>query len=375
MAIPDLIERNRDRRTLRIWSAGCAIGAEPYTLAILLKEHFADRLAGWDVQIVGTDINQAFLARAAHGEFDERALRSTPDEVKQQWFSRSGTSWIVRPFVREWVTFQYHNLVEHPYPSVIHGIAALDLILCRNVMIYFDWDVIARILGRFHECLVDGGWLAVGHAESNPDVFRSYRTVSVPGATLYQKNGDCRTHTPFQPPVSAPHPPSWLLPADLQTPWTPPELPAIPHSRLSDPYRTAAGGGAERCRGRVRQLGDEGRWVEAAQACAPLLERDRLDPHVHFLYALILERMHDHGGAEQAFRRAIYLDRGFAVAHYHLALLLAKTERRESALHSLRNVQRLLAGLDANHQIAGTDGLTVGDLAQLAELQLSVWQK
>src|SRR5205823_4711075 len=76
------------------------------------------------------------------------------------------------------------------YPSIVHGIAALDLILCRNVMIYFDWDVIQRILGRFHECLVDGGWLAVGHAESNTEMFRAYRTMNVPGATLYQRSGD-----------------------------------------------------------------------------------------------------------------------------------------------------------------------------------------
>ena len=137
---------------------------------------------------------------------DRRPTRSSANGSR-----RPARSWIVRPFVREWVSFQYHNLVEHPYPSIVHGIAALDLILCRNVMIYFDWDVIERILGRFHECLVDGGWLAVGHAESNTEVFRAYRTVNVPGATLYQKNGD-------HPVAAADH----SAPAPAQAPWLPP---------------------------------------------------------------------------------------------------------------------------------------------------------
>jgi chemotaxis protein methyltransferase CheR len=372
VAIPDLIERNRARRTLRIWSAGCATGAEPYTLAILLKQHFADQLAGWDVQILGTDINQAFLARAARGEFDERALRSTPDEVKREWFSPSGGSWIVRPFVRDWVSFQYHNLVEHPYPSVVHGIAALDLILCRNVMIYFDWDVIARILGRFHECLVDGGWLAVGHAESNTEVFRAYRTVNVPGATLYQKNGHGLTATNHYPALTPPAP--WPPVPGLQQPWSPPVLPAIPDSARSGqdqwPPTPLPTGLAQ-----VRQLADEGNFLDAARACAQLLDHDRLNPVVHFYQALIMEQMRDHPDAEQAFRRAIYLDRAFVLAHYHLALLLARTGRRDSAAQSLRNVQRLLSGMDSNQQIADADGLTVNDLGQLADMHLGLWQK
>jgi chemotaxis protein methyltransferase CheR len=375
VVIPDIIDRNRASRTLRIWSAGCAIGAEPYSVAILLKQHFADRLDGWDVRILGTDINQTFLARAGRGEFDERALRSTADEVKREWFVPSGNTWVVKPLLKEWVTFQYHNLVEHPYPSVVHGIAALDVILCRNVMIYFDWEVIGRILGRFHECLTDGGWLAVGHAESNTDVFRSYRTVNVPGATIYQKNGDVSPQrygaAPHVSPSLAETP--WQ-PAPAEQPWSPPVLPAMPvvtrpgadQTRIAPAMSDLAA---------ARRCADQGQWPEAARRFEQLIERDRLNPPVHFYQAVVLEQMNRFDEAERAFRAAIYLDRTFVLAHYHLALLLGKTGRQKIAVQSLRNAQLLLSKANADLEIPDADGLTVGDLLQLTSMHLDLWRK
>jgi chemotaxis protein methyltransferase CheR len=377
VVIPDVLERNRASRTLRIWSAGCAIGAEPYSVAILLKQHFGDRLGGWDVRILGTDINQAFLARATRGEFDERALRSTPDEVKREWFLPSGPSghvWVVKPLLKEWVSFQYHNLVEHPYPSVVHGIAALDVILCRNVMIYFDWEVIGRILGRFHECLSDGGWLAVGHAESNTDVFRTYRTVNVPGATLYQKNEN-RPPIATSPAASLAGTP-WH-PSPAPQPWSPPVLPAMP-----DDVRSGAAALAQKQAAPAlsdlavaRRFADQGEWLEAARRFESLVERERLNPLAHFYQGVVLEQMNRVDAAERAFRAAIYLDRTFVLAHYHLALLLGKTGRQDSAVQSLRNVQGLLAKTDEEREIPDADGLTVGDLVQLTAMHMDLWRK
>ena len=370
VVLPDLIKRNQATRTLRIWSAGCAIGAEPYSLAILLKRHFAAQLAGWDIQILGTDINQGFLATAARGAFDERALRSTPDELRQKWFSQTGASWTLVPHVRESVSFQYHNLVEHPYPSIVHGIVALDLILCRNVMIYFDWATIQLILDRFHDCLVDGGWLAVGHAESNPEVFRAYRTVGVPGATLYQKTGEPEAAS-YRPSPVVPDVP-WQPSPGPPPPWSPPVLPTLP-----DRVPSAAGAiAAAPLTGLalVRRLADEGKWLDAARACEPLLERDRLDPTVHFYQALIMEQRSQAADAERALRRAIYLDRRFTFAHYHLALLLEKTGHRDAAIQSLNNVREMLSGLSLSHLIAEADGLTAEELGQLTDMHLELWR-
>jgi chemotaxis protein methyltransferase CheR len=353
VALPDLIDRNQDSRTLRIWSAGCAIGAEPYSLAILLQQHFADRLAGWDIRILGTDINRTFLARATRGEYDERALRTTPDDVKHAWFTPSAGGWTLKPHVKDGVSFQFHNLVEGACPS---GITAVDLILCRNVMIYFDSPVIGRILDRFHECLVDGGWLAVGHAESNQELFRAFRAVSVTGATLYQKSGG---------PPAAPAP---------QHGWAPPALPAIPCARAPVPDTQRASPPLPDLAA-IRRLADGGHWTSAIRACEELLQRDRLNPIVHFYQALIFEQSGNETEAERAVRRALYLDRSFALAHYQLALLLGKAGRRDGAVQSLRNVLALLSPMDPGQRIPDSDGLTVQDLQQLAETHLALWRK
>jgi chemotaxis protein methyltransferase CheR len=271
------------------------------------------------------------------------------------------------------VSFQHHNLVEHPYPSIVHGIAALDLILCRNVMIYFDWAVIGRVIGRFHECLVDGGWLAVGHAESNTEVFRTYRTVNVTGATIYQKSSDHPT-APSHPVSPALAPTMWQPAAGGQQQWSPPVLPDVPASSRPSPARlpvTPALNGLAL----VRQLADQGNWTDAARRCELLLDADPLNAAVHFYQALIMEQMNQYGDAELAFRRALYLDRAFLLAHYHLAILLGKTGRRDNAIRSLRNVQGLLSRMDKNQPIADADGLTPDDLGQLIDMQLELWQK
>ncbi|HEY3997654.1 MAG TPA: protein-glutamate O-methyltransferase CheR, partial [Candidatus Xenobia bacterium] len=185
--LPELILERSSLRRLRIWSAGCATGPETYSLSILLQHDFGARLQGWDVQIVGTDINREFLARAEAGIYVEWAFRGVPDAVRAAFFERNGETWRVRANYRNGVHFQYHNLVTHPFPSLVNGLAAFDIILCRNVFIYFDLSTQHRLIRQFTDSLVDGGWLLVGHAESNLELFRGLETVSVPGSTLYRK--------------------------------------------------------------------------------------------------------------------------------------------------------------------------------------------
>src|SRR5262245_54755292 len=132
--LPELIKRNSQTRRLRIWSAGCATGAEPYSVAILLELDFADQIAGWDIAIIGTDINSEFLARARAARYAQWAFRTTPEWIKMRCFEHQGSSWVLRPEFSRHVWFQYHNLASDTHPP---GLPALpfDLILCRNVTI------------------------------------------------------------------------------------------------------------------------------------------------------------------------------------------------------------------------------------------------
>jgi chemotaxis protein methyltransferase CheR len=372
LIIPDLIERNASKRTLRIWSAGCSTGAEPYSISILLKQDFGDRIAGWDIQIFGTDLNQEFLARAKRGRFEEWAMRATPESVKRRWFSQDGNGWLIAPECRDWVSFQHHNLVAHPYPSLLHNLMALDLIVCRNVMIYFDAALMRVIADRFHDCLVDKGWLMVGHAEANVEIFSGYQTVNAPGTTLYQKDKQHVGNTQGK---------LWRLPQvpvpaskdiSIGIPWSPPALPAIPCQPNPPEQRPkqfvddiAA----------VRQLADEGKWKEAIARCDALLVQENLNPSLHFCRALLLNQMGRTAESERSLRRTIYLDRNFALGHFHLALVLQKNGDARAAAQSFKNARRVLAGIDKNIRLPDGDGITVAELQTLTEMQMEFLNK
>ncbi len=357
VVLPDLVERNRASRQLRIWSAGCSTGAEPYSLAILCRRDLGALLAGWDVRIVGTDINRRFLSRAQAAEFDDWALRATPDEVRRACFLPRGKTWELRPEYRAGVSFQYHNLVTDHFPSRVNDLFAFDLILCRNVTIYFNAAIVRRIIGHFHASLVDGGWLLVGHSEPNMELFQEFRAVNAPGAVLYQKQ-------PVSPaPVALWQPaPAWSAPSFT---WAEPApAPAMPPPTA--PSQDVAA---------IRTLADQGAWEEAARRCAEALAADRLNPLVYFYHGLVLQQLGRHTDAEQALRGALYLDRGFVLAHYCLGLLLQKQGERVRAERSFRNVLDLLARAEPAQVFAEGDGITAAELTRLAEMNLEVLEQ
>lgn len=375
--LPDLIERNANRKRLRIWSAGCSTGAEPYSVAMVLRSDLGERTAGWEVSILGTDINRDFLARAQEGCYDEWSLRSTPEEVRRRCFLRSGQSWIVAPEYRHCVTFQYHNLVRNPFPSLLNNLVAFDLILCRNVTIYFEPQLTRRLINQFHRTLVDEGWLLVGHAEPNTSWFRSFRTVNRPGATLYQKSDSYRTPTPAlavwweaEPaPVALPE----AAPLEPRAPLS--EEPVLANHEAAEPQLAPSSQqvpamGTELAR--VRSLADRGQWEEAGDACHSLLDKNPLDPWVHFYRALVLEQLGFDGEAERSLRRAVYLDRRFILAHYHLGLFLQKRRNVRGAKRCFENVLHLAGSLKSAQPLEGGDGLTREGLEELTQMHLNL---
>jgi chemotaxis protein methyltransferase CheR len=367
VVFPDLLARNRDRRRLRVWSAGCSIGAEPYSVSILLRRDLGAAAAGWDVSLVGTDINRAFLAQARGGWFEDWALRGLPGDLRAACFTRAGRGWQIAPEYRAGVSFQYHNLVAHPFPSLLHDLAGFDLILCRNVTIYFGPAIVRRLIDQFHQSLTDGGWLVVGHAEPNVELFRAFRTVNTAGAVLYQKAGAGEERVgawagewagPCVPESAAggPRPdPSPGPPA----PHPLPRAPALP------PPPPAVGLDV------IRDLADRGAWAEAARGCEALLARDRLNPAAHFYHGMVLEQLGRPADAERALRRVLYLNRTHALAHYHLALFLQRQGRLPEAAHSFGNALVALAAARPGAVLPDGDGITTADLGKLVRMHLA----
>jgi chemotaxis protein methyltransferase CheR len=369
--LPDLIRRKRELCRLRIWSAGCATGPEAYSIAIMLKREFGHLIDGWEISILGTDINRESLACANEGRYEDWAFRGCPDELRTTCFDRDGDSWIIKPRYRQCVSFQYHNLVKHPIPSLVHNLAAFDLILCRNVMIYFSSQSIRQLAGQFHHCLADGGWFLVGHAEPNVDTFRAFHAVNVPGATLYQKAALTTSGDP--PVVSLEKSREFLWPvSDAEVPASRPEAPSLESAGARQ--ETSPTKGAPDQLEVIRDLADQGRCEAALQVCQKLLADDVLNPTVHFYCALVGEQAGDRAMTERSLRQAIYLDRNFALAHYYLGLCLQRSRNTRDAARSFRNVLDCLDRSQASQILLHGDGISVDALRELAETNLEILQ-
>ena len=362
---PEIIRRNAASRRLRIWSAGCASGEEPYSLSILLKDEFKRELAGWEVSILGTDINRDFLARAREGKYGEWAFRTNSDEFKQGCFRPSGKFWVLNPEYREGITFQYHNLAKHPFPSLVQNIAAFDLIVCRNVMIYFSAEGFGMIIPRFHDCLVEEGWLLLGHSEVVTLSPSPFKAVPANGIYLYRRGGALLEGGPASAPVpvyeasaAPPASPSGWKPHEFppEPPLRPPEAPSLPRPDLAS----------------ARRLADQGKWEQAAHVCATLLREDKLNAPAYFYHALVLEQLGEMVQAEEALRKALYLDRANLLAHYHLGLFLLRTGDEPGASRSFRNVLRLLEKQGSGDVLADADGLTAAGLLEMTNMELEV---
>jgi chemotaxis protein methyltransferase CheR len=366
--LPDIVARNHECRRLRIWSAGCATGPEPYSVAILLKREFGARIAGWDVSIIGTDINQKFLARAREGRYDEWAFRATSDGLRQECFQPVGKQWQIKPEYKSCVTFQYHNLIRNRFPSLLDNLAGIDIIICRNVVIYFSREAVEGLVPCFRETLTEGGWLVMGHAEPSMDLFRNFRTVNTPGAVLYQraqcdqaalrpKTGEVCKALPLPLPDFPPPRPTLRRP----TPVAPRSLQPKAGCQVSP--QTAV---------QVRELADQGRWDDALAACDKLIAANSLDTHAHFYRALVLEQLGNLDGCETFLRRAIYLDRHFVLPHYHLGLFLWRRGDLAAAGRSFRNVLMLLERLGDGDVLDDGDDITVGQLRETVGMHLDL---
>ncbi len=162
--LPQLIKRKSQDFTLKIWSAGCSSGEEIYTIAMLLTE-ILPNIDIWDLYLLGTDINAAALQKATAGIYGQWPMRSIPEEYKQRYFLKDDRTYILSPEIRDLVQFKYLNLCDDSYPSIINGIFEVDLILCRNVLIYFDNELVAKIMKKMSACMAEKAYLLLGASD------------------------------------------------------------------------------------------------------------------------------------------------------------------------------------------------------------------
>jgi chemotaxis protein methyltransferase CheR len=402
--IPEIRRRRGAAHVIQAWSAGCAAGEEAYSLAIL-----ADQTGARDsIRVLGTDIARERLEVARRGVYGNWSLRGVPADVMGRYFRQRGRHVEVAPEIRSAVEFRHLNLVDEDWHAAGVESGRMDLVLCRNVLIYFDPAAIARVARRLVDSLSDEGWLFLG--ASDPIL-----TDIVPCDVVVTGAGIAYRRKPREHGASVPrrriNDTEWgngaraLAPiparpdgdaSAIKKTITP--LPVESHTasarRLEQSFAEikAAYGSADYVQGAVRatqyvaenaddaagwillvrSLANLGRLEEAGVACAAGLDRHRTSAELTYLHALLLRESGNTPEAVAALRRALYLDQRFVPAHLALGDLFAARGEFDAASRSFRNAERLLQRCAEGELPPGADGLDAARLLQMTRMRLQV---
>jgi chemotaxis protein methyltransferase CheR len=331
---------------LAIWSAGCATGEEPYSLAMALAD--AGRGDAED-RIVATDVSARALAAAAQATYGEWSLRRLDGVVRARHFSPRAGRLEVRPELRRRVDFRRHNLVHDPAPG-----GSFDLVICRNVLIYFTPRTAAAVAAKLAGAVRPGGLLALGPVETPIAADLGLERVEVDGIVLHRVAPAGAARPAVAPAARPAASPPRRAPRRVAAPAPPPPAPALPEAPATTPAPVATLPAARDAASR----GD----VIFAEALAREVASRELCPEAWLLVAIAAESRGDLPGAVDAARRALYLEPSLAVGHAALVPLYARLGLPEDAARARRNALEVIAHLDDAAPLRGVEIITAGAL-------------
>lgn len=408
--LPELINKRRDReRRLRIWSAGCCTGEEPYSIAILLKRMLPD-FGDWQITILATDINPQFLKKAADGVYNEWSFRGVPAELKTKYFAkRNNGRFEVLPEIKRMVTFCYLNLMEDSYPSLLNKSNAVDLIFCRNVLMYFDPERAKQVVGKLRLSLLDGGWLVVSPCEVSHLLFEQFVTVNFPGTIFYRKDhhktsvgmlSDRQALTDraieSTPPLSfGPRTEPEIAVIEAPAGFIASDIPIAKKIESEETlYEKALGRyeqgfyeeaaqmlstflaenptDVEAAALLARVYANQGKLTEASRCSEQALAADRMNPSCHILHATILQEQGAIPEAARALQRALYLEPNLVLAHFALGNIARRQEKVREAARHFDNARILLGDYTPEQVLPEFDGMTAGRLLEIIRSTSSV---
>lgn len=359
--LPELFERRKAERALRIWCAACSSGEEAYSIAILLDELVADQ-SQWNISILGTDINRDFIEKARQGIYTEWSFRGMSDERRQRYFHQRKNTWVLNEVIRNRVTFRPGNLAADEFPDRVAGLYEMDLILCRNTFIYMAPHVVSRIADKFAETLSEGGMLITGHGELYAHHLGKLRARVFPESIIYQKV------------AASSFLPAMALPAEITRPVPERSLP-MRKTNVAVPPRAAAEAGEKTTVSEMQQAwlyANQGQRERAARSCGEMVAKDPLAAEPHYLLALLAQERGDFTEAGNLLKKVIYLDPSFIAAYLDLGDLYARDGddvRAGKMRAAARSLLKVLPG-DSQVRLYGT--ATVHAVLQYVEHQLSI---
>ncbi len=326
--IPLLVKTRHASRTLRLWSAGCARGEEPATLAMVLAEH--PLLSGWSWSILATDVDEEALEAARRGFYSERAVAAVPAELKERYFTPQAGGWLLSPRLLQRITYRYLNLIAEPFPSFPQP---FDIIMLRNVLIYFRLASQKRVLANIATALAPDGFLFLGPAETVWQVSDRFEPVDLGTCFVYRPQVAGRS-TPTRPRPTPPRKPQKPAVPERKTPPPQPKQEAPPAAPKPETEPLAEA---------VAFL-TQGRLGEAQEALRQLLAANPADAQAHALEGYIHEVAGRPAEAIAAFRACLYLEPDLFQARLLLAHALRRAGETTRAQAEYRHLLSTLAG-------------------------------
>ncbi len=395
--IPDLINQRRNsKKQIKIWSAGCSSGEEPYTLAIILKEYFPE-LADWDISIMATDISPVAIQKALKGEYTDWSFRENDQHIKNKYFINSDKLWKINSDIKKMVSFSYLNLSKNSYPSSITHTENMDVIFCRNVMMYFTPQIIKEVSNRFYNAIVENGWLITSQVELNDEYFSDFKRILYEKAIFYQKTNFLTEKQKIKISETA----AILIPKTPKTkdkiskkiniPTTSEKTSKqIPTSVKVNEYKVVSPtdlyqkGEYQKCINAILNHAEQGKinnetfnllvksianttnFIEGEKILKKVISNITPNAEMYYLYANFLLEQNEAEQAEAVLKQAIYLDHKHILSHFMLGDLALKNNKKQISKKHYETVIGLLEDYNDNEIVTDSEGLTAGSLRALA---------
>jgi chemotaxis protein methyltransferase CheR len=364
--LPSLLRARSHVRRLRIWSAGCSTGEEPYSIAMLLQRAIPD-IDGWNISILATDVDPQALARAERGVYGEWSFRDMPHAAREGFFNRAAQGrYEIAPQLRKRVEFRLLNLARDAFPSIESGTNAMDVVFCRNVLMYFEPQCASEVLRKLGHALAPGGWLFLNPVEVPHLRLPELKAVHFEGAIVHRKVGSLSVASPVVEPAAPP-----VVPTAMPTP-PDDRTPSRTELKVDAPEPGPPKPDARELVRRARECADRGELEHAREWCERAVAADKLDADAQYLLASVLQELKLVDAAAGALRRAVYIEPRHVLAHYALGNLARRAGREPESLRHFRNALRAVSASAPGEAPRGCEGI---DAARMAEVIRSTMER
>lgn len=379
--LPDIIQSKKEgNKNIRIWSAGCSTGEEPYSLAMAIHQAIP-HLHEWKIQILATDMNPKALEKAEQGIYTQWSFRNCPPWLKNKYFQDLGEGkFKIIPLIRNMVTFSNLNLAHDNFPDPANHTHAIDILFCRNVLMYFSDEWVNQISKKLYHSLQQDGWFVVSSCELSSQRFPQFKAVNFPGAVIYRKGSHEFQSTlnissfDFKNNVIRPDFSDKKLTKKADRLEGIPDLEAFVFTYFVSPDSNERHLITEMIEHpvdipnafiekdialQIRLLANQGNLIEALALCEEGIKEDKLAIALYFLRASILQEQEKTGEAIASLKQAIYLDHNFIMGHFALGNLYLRQAKLTNAKRHFTNALDSLSACLEDDILPDSEGLSV----------------